>query len=237
MVSKNIAIIPARGGSKRIPQKNIIDFFGKPLIAWTIEAALQSGCFDRVLVSTDDAAIAELAKSLGADCPFLRNNAADDYSPVSLATLAALNQAEEYWDVTFDLVTQLMPNCPLRNANDIKASLIHFNEHATNFQISCFSYGWINPWWAVKIGESKQPTPLFPESLNKRSQDLDKLYCPTGAIWIGRSSSLKESQTFYGPNHIFCSLPWTSAVDIDELDDLQMAKAVKRMLEEEPYGS
>ena len=92
-----IAIIPARGGSKRMPHKNIIDFFGQPMISRTIRAANESGCFDRVLVSTDDPTIAEISRSCGAEVPFLRMDKADDISPVSEATLSALAQAEAHW--------------------------------------------------------------------------------------------------------------------------------------------
>ena len=95
---KHIAIILARGGSKRLPRKNIHDFHGKPLLAWSVEAALQSGQFDRVLVSTDDPEIADIARSFGAAVPFLRDSAADDMTPSSEATLAALGQAEQHWD-------------------------------------------------------------------------------------------------------------------------------------------
>lgn len=79
MVKKSLAVISARGGSKRIPYKNIIDFFGKPLIAWSIEAALESQAFDKVIVSTDDVKIADIAKQYGADVPFIRENYVDDF--------------------------------------------------------------------------------------------------------------------------------------------------------------
>ncbi len=96
MVNRRIAIIPARGGSKRIPEKNIIDFAGKPMIAWSIEAALKSNLFDRVIVSTDDIKIADIAKQWGAEVPFLRKECADDYSTVSEATTSALTQAMNF---------------------------------------------------------------------------------------------------------------------------------------------
>ena len=95
VIGDQIAVIPARGGSKRIPRKNIIGFFGKPLIAWTIDAARESGLFDRVLVSTDDAEIAAIARDWGAEVPFLRDRHADDVAPVARATLRALEQVRE----------------------------------------------------------------------------------------------------------------------------------------------
>ncbi len=226
MVGKNIAIIPARGGSKRIPDKNIIEFKGKPMIAWTIEAARESRVFDRILVSTDDVNIANVALQYGADVPFLRTEYADDYSPVSKATTAALVQAINYWEENYELVVQLMANCPLRSAVDINAAMEAFLKKGREFQISCFKYGWMNPWWAVKLGVEGQPEQLFPEAVDKRSQDLPALYCPSGAIWVAKVEKLLEHKNYYGPGHTFEPLSWVSAVDIDDYDDLSFAKSV-----------
>ena len=105
-----IAIIPARAGSKRITNKNVVDIAGKPMIAWTIEAALKSEVFSDVLVSTDEENIANLSKRSGASVPFLRDpKDADDYTPVSVATTNALRQMEEYKSTEYDIVVQLMP--------------------------------------------------------------------------------------------------------------------------------
>jgi CMP-N-acetylneuraminic acid synthetase len=230
VVSKNIAIIPARGGSKRIPGKNVIDFLGKPMIAWTIEAALASDCFDRILVSTDDQEIAEVAIKHGAEVPFLRGSHADDYSPVSDATAAALQQAIDYWEEDYHLVVQLMANCPLRSAFDIGHAVEQFSNSDREFQISCFKYGWMNPWWAAKLDSKGHPERLFPEAAEKRSQDLPELYCPTGAIWIAKANKLLEHKTYYGPRFVFEPISWVSAVDIDDYDDLLFAKSVFRQI-------
>ena len=221
-----IAIIPARGGSKRMPHKNIIDFFGQPMISRTIRAANESGCFDRVLVSTDDPTIAEISRSCGAEVPFLRMDKADDISPVSEATLSALVQAEAHWNESYETVVQLMANCPLRGADDVLKAVAAFHGRSASFQISSFKFGWMNPWWSVRLDESGIPKPLFPEVWSRRSQDLEPLYCPTGAIWIGNCNALKRAGTFYGEGHVFENMPWTSAVDIDDYEDLAMAKAI-----------
>lgn len=232
-VIQRIAIIPARGGSKRIPQKNIVDFFGQPMIAWTIDAALQSGCFTQVLVSTDDAEIAHVSLQHGASVPFLRQQFADDHAPVSQATLTALHQAEAHWQTPFDTAVQLMPNCPLRTAQDIRRALAVFEQAGRTFQISCFKFGWMNPWWAARRLPDGRPIRLFPEAAGTRSQDLEPLYCPTGAIWIARAEALKSERSFYGKGHVFEPLAWTSAVDIDDAEDLQMAKAVRLLQHQE----
>jgi CMP-N-acetylneuraminic acid synthetase len=225
LVMKHIAIILARGGSKRLPRKNILDFHGKPMIAWTIEAALQSGQYDQVLVSTDDQEIAEIARAFGASVPFLRETAADDVTPSSEASLAALKQAEQHWGYQFDAVSQLMANCPLRDANDIKATVQNFTSHQSESQICGFRFGWMNPWWATKLDKQDKPEYLFPEARTTRSQDLPPLYCPSGAIWVSRTDIFKTAKSFYSPNHIFHTLDWISAMDIDDAEDLEMAKA------------
>jgi CMP-N-acetylneuraminic acid synthetase len=225
-IGNNIAIIPARGGSKRIPKKNIIDFNGKPMIAWTIEAAISSNMFSKVIVSTDSEEIAEISRQYGADVPFLRRDFSDDITPVSEATVDALIQAEEYWDTTFDTVTQLMANCPLRSAADIVNFHNEFSKRDVDFLLSCFKFGWMNPWWAFKLTEENDHSFLFPNALTKRSQDLDDLFCPTGSIWMARADELKRSKSFYGDNQQFSEINWISAVDIDDEHDLQFAKSI-----------
>ncbi len=222
---KHIAIILARGGSKRLPRKNMLDFHGKPMLAWTVEAALKSGQFDRVLLTTDDSEIADIGRLFGAEVPFLRNAAMDDMATSSEATLVALNQAEEYWGLQFDVVTQLMANCPLRDAEDIKSSIETFTNRDVSSQISCFRFGWMNPWWAVKLDAKGAPDYLFPEARLARSQDLPPLYCPSGAIWTVHVQVLKAEKTFYAQGHTFYPLSWISAIDIDDNKDMEMAKA------------
>lgn len=222
---KHIAIILARGGSKRLPRKNILDFHGKPLLAWSIEAALHSGQYGHVLVSTDDPEIADIARAFGADVPFLRTSAADDLAPSSEATLATLIQAERHWGEEFAAVSQLMANCPLRDAEDIRSAVHNFIQTGADAQICSFPFGWMNPWWAALLDQRGRPDYLFPEARTARSQDLPALYCPSGAVWIARASVLKSARTFYVPDHIFHPLSWMSAMDIDDAEDLEMAKA------------
>lgn len=221
-----IAIIPARGGSKRIPRKNIVSFAGKPMIAWTIEAALNSGCFARVLVSTEDEEIAEIAQCYGAEVPFLRDSHFDDQSTVSEAVCTALEHAKKLYGRNFSCVAQLMANCPLRRADEIKSAIDYFSNNTHEFQISCFKFGWMNPWWAVKLDNENNPQPMFAEALKTRSQDLPPLYCPTGAIWLADPEALLRSRSFYGPGYKFFPMDWRAAVDIDDYEDLAMAQAV-----------
>lgn len=232
-MNKNIiAVIPARGGSKRIPHKSIVDFRGKPMIAWTIEAAHKSSLFGRILVSTDDPEIARIAQHHGAEAPFLRDREADDKSPVANATLVALEQAQSHWNEQYDVVVQLMPNCPLRNGNDIITAVTRFSESGAPSLVTCFKYGWMNPWWAHRVDGRGHAHPLFEGALSERSQDLEPLYCPSGAIWIANVAGLKANKTFYSPGHIFHPIEWMSAFDIDDAEDLEMAKAASLLRQE-----
>ncbi len=229
MGSEMIAIIPARGGSKRLPRKNIRAFAGRPMIEWTIAAARESGRFAHVIVSTDDREIAEIARLAGAEVPFLRAIHADDLAPISSASLAALDQAESHYGQEFPSVVQLMPNCPLRRARHIGAAIDHFVERRHEFQISAARYGWLNPWWAHRLREEDRPEPLFPDEMKARSQDLPALYCPTGAIWIARSAALRRAGSFYGPGYRLCEIEWRAAVDIDDEDDFRLAEALSSL--------
>ncbi len=227
MVEKKIvAIIPARGGSKRIPKKNIIDFEGKPMIAWTIEEAKKTKIFSDIVISTDDKEIAQTCKEYGAKVPFMREKYADDQSPVSLAVYETL----EKLGFRYDIVVMLMPNCPLRKAREIKLSLLNFIRNNNKFQISSFRYGWMNPWWAHRIDKNTQrASPLYRKEIKMRSQDLEELHCPTGAIWIAEVEEFKKSKTFYGDDYTMFDIDWKAAVDIDDFDDLDFARAVAKL--------
>ena len=226
LVGKKIAIIPARGGSKRIPKKNVVDFMGRPMLAWTVQAAVASELFDRVLVSTDDFETARVAIDFGAEAPFLRDNLADDHSSVSEATAYALKQAMSYWMEKYDVVVQLMPNCPMRTSADIREAMVVFEEGKSDYQISCFKPASFSPWWAATVDRFGQPSFLFPEARVQRSQDLPELYCPTGAIWIAKASSLIQTMDFYAPGHRFSVMKLENAIDIDDYQDLDLARTL-----------
>ncbi len=221
-----VAIIPARGGSQRIPSKNIVPFEGKPLLAWSIEAALDSGLFEHVMVSTDNEEIARVAREFGAEVPFLRSAHADHHAPVSLATINMLDELSAHGR-DYDVVVQLFAACPLRNSQDICDAVRFFDAHPSSFQLSCYELGWANPWWAARLDDANRPIPLFPDAWQQRSQDLPRLFCPTGATWIANTTALRQAGTFYGPDHRFCPMPWERAVDIDEPRDLDLARALR----------
>jgi N-acylneuraminate cytidylyltransferase len=221
-----LAVIPARGGSRRVPRKNIREMHGRPLLAYSVDAALRSGLFARVVVSTDDAEIAAVARALGADVPFLRAPAlADDVTPVSRATIDVVDRLEATGD-TYPVVCQLMPNCPLRTADDMVASHRQFTDRPADAQISVARFGWQSAWWAMIRESDGSLDPLFPEALRQRSQDLPELFCPTGAAWWARTDALRRAGTFHMAGRTGWEIDWTHAIDIDTEDDWLLAEAL-----------
>lgn len=229
MSSRVIAIIPARGGSKRIPGKNINALAGKPIIVYSIAAALESGLFERVVVSTDSQEIAHVARQYGAEIPFLRDaSLADDFTPVSTVTADALLRLDPDGN-KFDSAAQLMPNCPLRTARDVSNSYRQFEETGSASQISVVRYGWQNPWWAMRRNGKHELEPVFEEQMAKRSQDLPELVCPTGAIWWAQTEVLRRTKTFHVENRTGWEIPWQRGIDIDSLEDWGMAEILLKV--------
>lgn len=224
---KNLAIILARKGSKRIPKKNIIKFNNKPLIAWTIEAAKKSKIFDSIIVSTDSEKIRRIAIDFGAEVPFKREKFFDDTSPSSLATLYTVNKIKIELGLEFENIFQLLPSCPFRNAETIKKCYNYFKNKKISSLISCSLFSCVNPWWSININSKNDATYLFPEKLKKRSQDLKKVYGISGAVWIIKSEKLKKHKTFYCPGHKYFPIDTLSAIDIDTKDDLIFASKIK----------
>jgi pseudaminic acid cytidylyltransferase len=225
-VGKNIAIIPARGGSKRIPGKNIRPLGGKPIIAYTIAAARESGLFERVVVSTDSPEIAEVARQYEAEVPFMRDEKlADDFTPVSSVIADMLVRLDPAGD-EFDSVAQLMPNCPLRTARDVADSYSQFQQTRPDSQISVIRFGWQNPWWAMRRNERYELEPVFREQMTARSQDLPALFCPTGAIWWARTEALRRTRTFHSENRTGWEMQWQRGIDIDTPEDWAMAEVL-----------
>jgi CMP-N-acetylneuraminic acid synthetase len=218
-----IAIIPARGGSKRVPGKNTRMLSGRPAIAYTIDAAVMSGVFERVIVSTDSSDIADIAVACGAEVPFTRSaSISDDYTPVSVVTIDAIQRADPASH--FGIVAQLMANCPLRTAEDVADGFAHFTSGKSESQLSVSRYGWLNPWWAMTLDEDRRLELVHGDRVIQRSQDLPEVFCPTGAVWFGKTEAVVRSGTFHLDGRTGCEIPWDHAVDIDTEDDWRMAE-------------
>jgi N-acylneuraminate cytidylyltransferase len=126
----------------------------------------------------------------------------------------------------FDTVAQLLPNCPLRTAEDVHASFAAFVSQPHAAQVSVTRYGWQNPWWALERDETGAAKPLFADKLMQRSQDLPTLYCPTGAVWWATTEALLEYGTFHLQRRALFELDWEHGVDIDEEADFELAEVL-----------
>lgn len=212
---KVLAIIPARGGSKGLPRKNVLDTAGKPLIAWTIEAALKSACITRVILSSDDAEIISVAKAHGCDVPFVRPDilASDDASTMDVI-LHALGQVPGY-----DYVIVLQPTSPLRSAQDIDAA---FDKMITTNVSSCVSVCEVSetPYWMFSIRKNGQVERLInlPKDIHRR-QDLPKSYKLNGAIYIIETDTLQATNSFISDTTAAYKMDRRVSIDVDtELD-------------------
>lgn len=218
-----VAIIPARGGSKRIPRKNIRPFRGRPMLAWPVEAALASGAFDTVMVSTDDAEIAEAARACGAEVPFLRSaEAADDHATTSDVLLEVLNRYAAAGQ-PFDLACCLYPTAPFVRAEDLSAGKARLLAEAFDviMPVAAFSYP---IWRSLNRAADGRVRLNFPENLNARSQDLPPAYHDAGQWYWFRTAAFLRESVLMGANTGSVVLPAASVQDIDTEDDWALAE-------------
>ncbi|GAA4364642.1 pseudaminic acid cytidylyltransferase [Kangiella marina] len=221
----NLCIIPARGGSKRIPRKNIKEFHGKPMIAYSIEAAKESGCFDRVIVSTDDAEIAEVAKLWGAETPFFRpDNISDDYATTMDVIQHAIEWCENQgWKI--DNVCCIYATAPFVQATDIKCGLTLLAESDIKYAFSATSYAFPIQ-RAFYLDENEHVNMFQPEHINTRSQDLIEAYHDAGQFYWGKVSAFKAGLAFFAPHSKPVLLPRKRVQDIDTLEDWEIAEVM-----------
>jgi CMP-N,N'-diacetyllegionaminic acid synthase len=215
---KLIAIIPARGGSKRLPNKNILQLTGKPLIAWTVEAALSSDYIDKVIVSTDSQKISQIAQNYGADSPFLRP---PNLSTDTASTLDVVYHALTYFNNDYDYVMVLQPTSPLRTSNDIDNAIRLFSSDIKSVISVCEVDH--SPLWSNTLPENhSMENFLSAEVNNKRSQDLPTYYRLNGAIYASEIEYLKNHEGFYGDKTIAYVMARESSVDIDNAIDFKL---------------
>jgi CMP-N-acetylneuraminic acid synthetase len=220
---KILGLIPARGGSKGIPRKNIKRIADKPLIAWTIEAASRSRWLDAVVVSTEDEEIAEVARSYGAQTPFVRPiSLALDTTPGVDPALHALNELPE-----FDAVTLLQPTSPLRRSTDIDACIeFALRLHAPCVVSVCESDK--HPAWMYTIDGGERLRPLTECANVTRRQDLPTVYAANGAIYFARRDWLLRTRKFIAPDTVAFVMPRERSVDLDTLTDWKIAEIFLR---------
>jgi N-acylneuraminate cytidylyltransferase len=226
-----IAVIPARGGSKRIPRKNIKDFCGKPMIAWSIEAAISSGLFEHVIVSTDDDEIAGVAKTWGAEVPFLRpENLSDDYAGTTEVIAHAVQWAlDQGWPVS--AVCCIYATAPFVDISDINYGLKVLESDswayvfsATDFPVPIFRSFYMHPEGGLEM--------FFPEQFLTRSQDLPEALHDAGQFYWGRPTAWIEGTRIFDRHSLPIIIPRWRVQDIDNQDDWEKAEIIYKKLEE-----
>lgn len=224
-----IAVIPARGGSKRIPRKNIKDFCGKPMIAWSIEVAKVSGLFDHIIVSTDDAEIAKVAKQWGAEVPFMRSaELSSDYAGttevIAHATQWAIDQG---WPVT--AVCCIYATAPFVQADDIQRGLEalesgdwEYTFSVTNFAASIFR--------SFKLNAEGRIEMFFPKHFSTRSQDLPTALHDAAQFYWGKPSAWIEGKRIFAQHSLPIMIPQWRVQDIDAQDDWTRSELIFNQL-------
>ncbi len=224
-----LCIIPARGGSKRIPRKNIKDFLGKPIIAYSIETALKSGCFDRVIVSTDDEEIASIARQYGAETPFVRPKAlSNDFA----GTLPVIKQAIEWMEADGEQVDWAC--CLYATAPFVQPSLLQaaFQQLQTTGAAYCFSVTTFGTpiQRAFKVTENHRLEMFHPENFHKRSQDLEEAFHDAGQFYWGQPSAFKAEHAIYSEFSSPYMLPRYLVQDLDTEEDWIRAELMYQAL-------
>jgi len=226
----NLCIIPARGGSKRILRKNIKEFCGKPIIAYSIEAALESGLFSDVLVSTDDEEIALVASDWGASVPFLRpKELSDDFTGTMPVIKHAIDELSRI-DREYEHVCCIYATAPFVTSETIKKSYDLLTDGGKEYVFTTCEFE-APIWRAFGIDESGSMEMFWPENYAKRSQDLPKAYHDAGQLYWGKSSAFLHELPIFSSYSKALILPRHLVQDIDTMDDWIRAEAMFRALE------
>lgn len=222
-----LAVIPARGGSKSVPQKNIAPIGGKPLIAWTVGAARACPLVDRVIVTTDSSAIADVARDVGANVPFLRpSGLAEDGTPGIDAILHAVEWVGEHEGYHPDIVMALQPTSPLRTADDIAAAIELCRNPDVDGVVSV-TEATSHPHWMNVIDANGYLRDFLPgPQAATRRQDLPTVYAQNGAISLARRDRLLKSRTWFMPRTRGYVMPHERSIDIDSAWDLHVADLI-----------
>ncbi len=227
-----VAIIPARGGSKRIPRKNIKAFGGRPMIAWSILAAQKSGCFDQIIVSTDDDEIAELAKAHGAEAPFRRPEAlADDHTPTVPVIAHAVQWLADN-GTPAEEVCCLYATAPFVQAEDLSRGLeaLRSTDAAYAFPVTSFAFPIQR---AVRLRADGRVEMFYPEHSQTRSQDLPEAYHDAGQFYWGHARAWLAGLPVIGPSSTSIILPRYRVQDIDTPEDWERAERLFQVLQGE----
>lgn len=219
---KKVAMITARGGSKRIPRKNIKEFCGKPIIAYSIEAAIASGVFDTVMVSTDDEEIAAIAKQYGAEVPFYRSEkASNDFATTADVILEVLEEYEKRGE-SFDMACCIYPTAPFLTAKRLKEAVekLEASDADTLLPVVAFSY----PVQRALIIRNEKLVFEYPQYMDSRSQDLEKHYHDVGQFYVLRTEAFKQNKKLMLGNILPYEISEMEVQDIDNQTDWEIAE-------------
>ena len=225
---RTLAIITARGGSKRIPRKNIKDFNGKPIMAYSIEAAVGSGVFDKVMVSTEDEEIADIARHYGAEVPFYRSEqTAGDYATTTNVLNEVIAEYEKLGE-TFDIIACIYPTAPFITPARLKEAVEQLGKSDADSLIPVVRFSF-PPQRAMEIQDGYL---VFrqPEYINARSQDLKPHYHDVGQFYVFKTESFKVNQRIMAGKILPMELPETEVQDIDNPVDWEMAELKYKLM-------
>lgn len=226
-----LAVIPARGGSKRIPRKNIKLFGGKPMIAWSIETALRSRCFDRVMVSTDDSEIAQVAKAYGADAPFVRPaELSDDYIG-TIPVIAHAIQWQKDNGGSASHVCCIYATAPFVLAEDLQRGMALLESSGADYAFSVTSYAFPIQ-RAIRITPEQRVEMFQPDQFNTRSQDLEEAWHDAGQFYWGQAAAWLAQKPIFTDAATPVSLPRYRVQDIDTLEDWVRAEWMLKALQQ-----
>ena len=231
----NVAVIPARGGSKRIPRKNIKEFCGKPIIAWPIEVIKESKLFDRIIVSTDDAQIARVAENYGADIPFLRPaELADDFSGTTEVISHAISwMHDQKWKL--NVVCCIYPTSVFITVDDLEKGLKAFNSGDWKYAISVTNFDY-PVFRSLKRHKGGGVEMVFPQFFESRSQDLPETLHDAAQFYWGKPKAWLNHDKFFDHDSIPVMIPRWRVQDIDTEDDWVQAEKIFNDLNEGLYG-
>jgi pseudaminic acid cytidylyltransferase len=234
-MNRKVAIIPARGGSKRIPGKNARSFCGKPIIEYSIDAAIKSGCFDEIMVSTDDMKIAEIAKKSGAKVPFIRSEkTSDDYAMLADVIEEVLLEYKKL-GTDFYYFCCILATAPFISSNDIAngLSILTTDNVESVVPVTRFSYP-IQRSLKIESGKLKM---FWPENYNVRSQDLTPAYHDCGQFYWMKSESLMKQKKLYATNTAYIEISESISQDVDTEEDWVLAELKYKMQNQLSQGS
>jgi len=225
-----LCVIPARGGSKRIPRKNIRDFCGKPMIAWSIETAIKSECFDRIIVSTDDEEIASVAKEYGAEIPFMRPaQLADDYTGTTAVIAHAIEWQNSHEEAA-DTVCCLYATAPFVQATDLQKGFDILKSSGAEYAFSVTSYAFPIQ-RAIRITQNQRVEMFQPENFDTRSQDLEEAWHDAGQFYWGSAAAWLANKPIFSSDAVPVLLPRHRVQDIDASEDWERAALMFKLLD------